>query len=157
MPRENVKMWFNRDIMNPIEINILKLMRATLGEVELTDAVQHRISQRLNAKRQVAAMQAFSEQLPLFPEIGLPEKHESAIEAELGRVDELRNHNVYSDNIDEYQISANFSYRVAIRRNCFIRLMNLSTLLRSLYNCLSKSISVVRFCFGRLPSTRREE
>ena len=69
--------------MNPIEKNIIKLMRATLGEVEFTDAVQNRISQRLNAKKQEAAMQAFSEQLPLFPEIGLLEKPETAIEAEL--------------------------------------------------------------------------
>ena len=69
--------------MNLIEKNIIKLMRATLGEVELTDAIQNRISQRLNAERQVAAMQAFSEHLPLFPEMSLLEKHESAIEAEL--------------------------------------------------------------------------
>jgi hypothetical protein len=80
--------------MNPIEKNIIKLMHATLGEVEFTDAVQNRISQRLNAKRQLAAMQVFtplctgglggvSKQLPLFPEIGLFEKPEPTIEAEL--------------------------------------------------------------------------
>ncbi|MBM3241609.1 hypothetical protein FJZ31_35455 [Candidatus Poribacteria bacterium] len=77
-----------------MEKNILKLMQATLGEVEFTDAVQNRISQRLNAKRQLAAMQVFtprctgglgrvSEQLPLFPEIGLLEKPKPVIEAEL--------------------------------------------------------------------------
>jgi len=75
--------------MNPMEKNILKLMQATLGEVEFTDAVQNRISQRLSAKRQLAAMQVFtplctvSEQLPLFPEIGLLEKPKPAIETEL--------------------------------------------------------------------------
>ncbi|MBC8229062.1 hypothetical protein H8E77_05900 [bacterium] len=66
-----------------MEKNILKLMQATLGEVEFTDAIRNRISQRLNAKRQLVAMQAFSEQLPLFLEIGLLEKQEPAIEVEL--------------------------------------------------------------------------
>ena len=75
--------------MNLIEKNILKLMQATLGEVEFTDAVQNRISQRLSAKRQLAAMQAFSEQLPLFPEIGLLEKPKSVIETELEVADFL--------------------------------------------------------------------
>ena len=66
-----------------MEKNILKLMQATLGEVDFPDALQNRISQRLNVKRKLAAMQAFSEQLPLFPEIGLLEKPKPAIEAEL--------------------------------------------------------------------------
>jgi hypothetical protein len=65
-----------------MEINIIKLMRATLGEVEFTDAVQNRISQRLRAKKQAAA-QAFGKQLPLFPEISLLENSESVIGTEL--------------------------------------------------------------------------
>ena len=67
---------------NLIEINIIKLMRATLGEVEFTDVVQNRISQRLNAQKQAEA-QVFGKQLPLFPEISLLEYSESIIGTEL--------------------------------------------------------------------------
>jgi len=65
-----------------MEINIIKLMRATLGEVEFTDVVQNRISQRLSAQKQADA-QVLGKQLPLFPEISLLENSEPIIGTEL--------------------------------------------------------------------------
>ena len=72
---------------NLMEINIIKLMRATLGEVEFTDAVQNRISQRLSAQKQAA--QVLSKQLPLFPEISLLENSEPIIGTELEVSEEI--------------------------------------------------------------------
>ena len=66
---------------NLMEINIIKLMRATLGEVEFTDAAQNRISQRLSAQKQAAHV--LGKQLPLFPEISLLENSEPIIGTEL--------------------------------------------------------------------------
>ena len=46
------------------------------------------------------------------------------------------------------KLRAVFSYRVATRRYCLIRLMNRSTRFRALYSCLSKSRGCFRFALG---------
>ena len=67
---------------NQMEINIIKLMRATLGDIEFTNAIENRISQRLNSQRQTMA-RFLGKQLPLFPEISLFENPVSLIRTEL--------------------------------------------------------------------------
>ena len=46
-----------------------------------------------------------------------------------------------------------FSYRVATRRYCLIRLMNRSTRFRTLYKYLSKSRGCLRFTLGGMTAS----